>query len=69
MSKQIDGNYLLSFTTDDDSKLPKPRQMQREIQEVLAAALDSYLHKKGISGNEVHLILCDDFTIEDYENN
>ncbi len=51
------GEYYLEFTTEESSALPKARQLDNEIQELFAAALDSYLHRKGVSTNEVHLIL------------
>ena len=64
--KQIDGNFYLNFTTEDVIGLPTPRQMTNDIQELFAAVLDDYLNEKNIEGNEVHLILCDDLTIEEY---
>ncbi len=64
--KQVDGSFLLNFTTENINELPSARQMNNEIQELFAAVLDDYLSNKNIEGNEVHLILCDDFTIEDY---
>ncbi len=65
--KQVDGSFLLNFTTENINELPVARQMNNEIQELFAAVLDNYLSNKNIEGNEVHLILCDDFTIEDCE--
>ena len=65
--KQVDGSFLLNFTTENINELPSARQMNNEIQELFAVVLDNYLSNKNIEGNEVHLILCDDFTIEDYE--
>ena len=65
--KQVDGSFLLNFTTENINELPGARQMNNEIQELFAAVLDNYLSNKNIEGNEVHLILCDDFTIEDCE--
>lgn len=47
----------MEFTTDQGDRLPKPRQLDNDIQELFAAALDSYLYKKGIESQEVHLIL------------
>ena len=63
--KQIDCNFLLSFTTEDASKLPKPRQMKHDLEELFAIAVDSYLDKLSIEGNEVHYILGDELTIEE----
>tara|TARA_R110000850_G_scaffold165803_3_gene290858 strand:+ start:5700 stop:5903 length:204 start_codon:yes stop_codon:yes gene_type:complete len=65
--KQVDASFLVNFTTENISELPSARQMNHDLQELFAAALDHYLSDKNIEGNEVHLILCDDFTIEDYE--
>ena len=65
--KQVDGSFLVTFTTENVNELPTPRQMNNDIQELFAAVLDQYLHNKDITGNEVHLVLCDDFTIDDYE--
>ena len=55
--KRIVGEYYLEFTTEQGDKLPKPKQLDNDIQELFAATLDSYLHNKGVSTNEVHLIL------------
>ena len=55
--KRVSGEYYLEFTTEQGCCLPKPRQLDHEIQELFAAVLDSYLHKKGVETNEVHLIL------------
>ena len=55
--KRISGEYYLEFTTEQGCYLPKHRQLDNEIQELFAATLDNYLHKKGIQTNEVHLIL------------
>ena len=63
--KIVDGSFLVNFTTEDINELPSARQMNNELQELFAAVLDNYLSSKNIEGNEVHLILCDDFTIED----
>ncbi len=65
MTKQVDGSFLLNFTTENVNELPSARQMNNEIQELFATVLDNYLSSKNIDGHEVHLILCDDFTIED----
>jgi len=65
--KRVEGSFLLNFTTGNISELPSAREMDNEIQELFSAALDSYLINKNIDGNEVHFILCDDFTIEDCE--
>ena len=65
--KQIDGNFMVSFTTENVNELPTARKMNDDIQELFAAVLDQYLSNKNIEGNEVHLVLCDDFTIEDYD--
>ena len=62
--KQIDGNFLVYFTTKDADKLPKEREMKNDLNEMFARVLDSYLHSKSIEGNEVHFITCDDFSIE-----
>ena len=63
--KIVDGSFLVNFTTENINELPSARQMNNELQELFAAVLDNYLSSKNIEGNEVHLILCDDFTIED----
>tara|TARA_R110000772_G_scaffold108297_1_gene211110 strand:- start:1693 stop:1899 length:207 start_codon:yes stop_codon:yes gene_type:complete len=55
--KRISGEYYLDFTTEQGCCLPKHRQLDNEIQELFAATLDNYLHKKGVQTNEVHLIL------------
>lgn len=65
--KQVDCNFLLNFTTEDADKLPKPKQMKHDLEELFSTVLDSYLDKKGVAGNEVHLFLGDELTIEDYE--
>jgi hypothetical protein len=65
--KQIDANFYLNFTTENADNLPSPRQMNNDIQELFAAVLDNYLSNKDIGSNEVHLILCDDFAIDDYD--
>ena len=63
--KIVDGSFLVNFTTENINELPSARQMNNELQELFAAVLDNYLSSKNIEGSEVHLILCDDFTIED----
>ena len=55
--KRVSGEYYLELTTEQDDRLPKARQFDNDIQELFAAALDGYLHKKGIESQEVHLIL------------
>jgi len=65
--KQVDGSFIVNFTTENINELPTDRQMNNDIQELFAAALDQYLHNKNIEGLEAHLVLCDDFTIEDKE--
>ena len=65
--KQVDCNFLLNFTTGDADRLPTPRQMKYDLEELFATVLDSYLDKKGVTGEEVHYILGEDLTIEDYE--
>jgi hypothetical protein len=55
--KRVVGEYYLEFTTEQGDNLPKPKQLDNEIQELFAAALDGYLHNKSVSTNEVHLIL------------
>ena len=57
MQNRISGDYYLEFTTEQASALPSARQLDNEIQELFAVVLDAYLHKKGVSSNEVHLIL------------
>lgn len=67
--KKVSGEYYLEFTTEQGSCLPKHRQLDNDIQELFAATLDSYLHKKGIQTNEVHLILSNGgIDIEDVED-
>lgn len=56
-SKRVTGEYHLEFTTEQYDCLPKMRQLDNELQELFAATLDNYLHKKGIETQEVHLIL------------
>lgn len=65
--KEVDGSFLLNFTTENVNELPSERQMNNEIQELFATVLDNYLSNKNIEVDEVHLIQCDNFTIEDYE--
>lgn len=65
--KQVQANFLLEFTSDDASGLPSPAQMKHDLEELFATVLDSYLDKKNVEGNEAHLILAYDLTIEDYE--
>ena len=67
MQKQVDGSFIVNFTTENVNELPTARQMSNDIQELFAATLDQYLHNKNIEGSEVHLVLCDDFSIEDKE--
>lgn len=55
--KRISADYYLEFTTEQSSALPKPRQLDNEIQELFARVLDEYLHKRGVQSQEVHLIL------------
>ena len=52
--KTLSTNYYLQFTTSQLDQLPK--QLDNEIQEVLAAALDSYFLSKGIDTAEVRII-------------
>lgn len=66
--KQVNCNFLLDFTTEDADKLPKPRQMKHDLEELFAAVLDSYLDKKGVTGNEVHLFLGDELTFENVDH-
>ena len=68
--KQVDATFTLNFTTKNVDKLPTPRQMDCDLQELFAIVLDGYLSNKGITGNEVHLITSNRelFTIEDYED-
>lgn len=67
MAKQVGGSFLLNFTTENINELPSDRQMNDEIQELFELVLDSYLSIRNIEWHEVHLISCDDFTIEDYD--
>lgn len=55
--KRVSGEYYLEFTTSNDECLPTGRKIDNDIQELFAAALDTYLYGKGILTNEVHLIL------------
>ena len=55
--KRFTGEYYLEFTTEQGCCLPSARQLDNELQELFAATLDNYLHKKGVSSNEVNLIL------------
>lgn len=63
--KQVECNFYLNLTTENGDKLPKPRQMKHDIEELFAAALDSYMSKLEVESNEVHLILGDELTIDD----
>ncbi len=65
--KIVEGNFIVNFTTENVNELPAASQMNSDIQELFAATLDQYLYNKKIEGLEVHLVLCDDFTIEDKE--
>jgi hypothetical protein len=63
--KQVNCNFELNITTEDSDKLPNPRQMKHDLEELFSAALDEYLDKIKVEGEEVHFILGDDLTIED----
>ena len=58
---RIEGTFHLDFTTGDE--LPKASQMKAAIEDIFSHVLDSYLHSNNIEGNEVHFVMCDDFTI------
>ena len=66
--KQVDGNFLVNFTTENADKLPTAFKMNNDLEHLFAAVLDKYLESKGVEVNEVHFILCDDLTIEDYDD-
>ena len=63
--KQVDATLNLTFTTADN--LMPANKMRHEITELFAAVLDQWTHTHGIEAHEVHLITCDDLTVEDYE--
>ena len=63
--KQVECSFYLNLTTEDGDKLPKPRQMKHDIEELFAAVLDSYMSKLEVESNEVHFILGDELTIDD----
>jgi hypothetical protein len=65
--KQVDCTFHLSFSTKDADKLPAPRLMKQHLETVFGHALDKYLHNRDVEGEEVHLILGDELTIEDLD--
>ena len=66
--KQIDATFNLVFTTDSEQSLDSANKMKNDILEIFECALDDYLFKQNINSNEPHLITCDDFYIDDYED-
>ena len=66
--KQIDATLNLTFTTDSEQSLEAESKMKNDILEIFASVLDDYLFKKSINSNEPHLITCDDFFIDEYED-
>jgi hypothetical protein len=65
--KQVDCTFNLSFSTQNADKLPAPRLMKQQLEAVFGNALDNYLYNRDVEGEEVHLILGDELTIEDEE--
>ena len=63
--KQVSCNFELNITTEDGDKLPNPRQMKHDIEELFSATLDGYLDKINVEGEEVHFILGDELTVDD----
>lgn len=59
----ITGEFRLDMTipVDDKSEMPDMRQLNNDLQELFATALDKYLFEKGLEYEEVHAILADPF--------
>jgi hypothetical protein len=63
--KQVNCNFELNITTENGDKLPNTRKMKHDLEELFAAAIDGYLDKFDVEGEEPHFILGDDLTIDD----
>jgi hypothetical protein len=66
--KQVDCTFHLSFSTQNADKLPRPSSMKNDLENLFSEVLDKYLHYYEAEGEEVHLILGDELTIEDDED-
>lgn len=65
--RNVTCTFNLDFTTRDYDKLPTGHKIKLDLEDLFANQVEEYLHKLGVSSEEVHLILGEEiYVVEAY---